>query len=76
MPHYVKSSFQRWVDVKREELVTKARELDVPYMKLASDEWAKLTEDDKLEWEAPAKLDSSRYRREWIEYWQKKHPPC
>lgn len=56
--------------------MAKARELDVPYMKLASDVWAKLTEDDKLEWEAPTKLDSSRYRREWIEYWQKKHPPC
>ena len=55
--------------------MSKARELHVPYMKVASDEWTKLTEEDRQEWKAPTKLDSSRYRREWIEYWQKKHPP-
>jgi hypothetical protein len=53
--------------------VTKARELNVPYMKVASNEWAKLAEEDKREWMEPTKLDSARYDREWTEYW-KKHP--
>jgi hypothetical protein len=55
--------------------VTRARELQVPYMKVASYEWAKLTEEDKREWMEPTELDSWRYHREWNEYWNRKHPP-
>jgi hypothetical protein len=55
--------------------VANARELNVPYMKLASYEWTNLTEDDKREWQEQTELDSWRYHKEWNEYWRKKHPP-
>jgi hypothetical protein len=52
-----------------------SRELNVPYMQMASSEWAKLTEEEKQPWQEEKERDSCRYRLESVEYWNKKHPP-
>jgi len=73
-PHYVKTAFHRWVDDKRKDLVAKAHDLKLPYMKVASDEWNKLTKEEKQPWHQKTELDSRRYDKEWNVYWKKKHP--